>query len=83
MKYIFLIASVFFMMKATAQNCNCGDNFAFMVQHIKKNYVGYTDKINLKTSKRFEHFTDSLQKVASNTSSNKCIAVCRTWLSFF
>jgi hypothetical protein len=54
-----------------------------MVQHIKKNYVGYADKINQKTQKRFEYLTDSLQKVAHNTGSNKCITVCREWLSFF
>lgn len=66
-----------------AQNCNCGDNFAFMVQHIKKNYVGYNDKINLKTSKNFERFTDSLLKIANNTGSSNCIALCRTWLRFF
>lgn len=83
MKYIILLSCFFFTIKGNAQNCNCGENFSFMVQHIKKNYVGYADKLNTKTQKRFEHLTDSLQKVANNTGSNKCIAVCREWLSFF
>ena len=84
MKHL-LVAILFFFLQTDlkAQNCNCGDNFSFMVQRIQKNYVGYKDKVNPKTQKRFDHLTDSLQKVARNTTSNKCIAVCREWLSFF
>lgn len=83
MKYIFLIACLFFTVIARAQNCNCGDNFSSTVKHIQKNYVGYTDKVNPKTQKQFKNLTDSLQKVARNTGSSKCIAVCREWLKFF
>ncbi|WP_029275469.1 hypothetical protein [Pedobacter borealis] len=83
MKKIFYLLLLFPFYNLQAQNCNCGDNFSFMVQHIKKNYVGYADKVNQKTQKRFEYLTDSLQKVAVTTGSNKCIAVCREWLSFF
>ncbi|MDQ0637624.1 hypothetical protein QF042_001189 [Pedobacter sp. W3I1] len=82
-KIIFYLLLLFPFYNLQAQNCNCGDNFSFMVQHIKKNYVGYTDKVNPKTQKRFEYLTDSLQKVARYTASNKCLAVCREWISFF
>lgn len=83
MKYIFAFFFFFVVTKVVAQNCNCGDNFSFMVQHIKKNYVGYADKVSKYNQKKFEYFTDSLQKTADKTESNKCISVCKTWLNFF
>ncbi|MBT2563565.1 hypothetical protein J7E50_04450 [Pedobacter sp. ISL-68] len=83
MKIIYLLLCLFLSINCGAQVCNCSDNFEFMVQRIKKNYVGYNDKVNKLNQKQFEHFTDSLQKIANKTESNKCISLCREWLDFF
>jgi len=83
MKYLLSLFLLLAVIKAKAQNCNCGDNFSFMVERIKKNYVGYPDKITKENRKQFEVFTDSLQQIANKTESNKCISLCNEWLNFF
>ncbi|MFD2288975.1 hypothetical protein GJU39_15015 [Pedobacter petrophilus] len=83
MKYLFLIVGVFFTIKASAQNCNCGDNFKYLTDRISKNYVGYADKVTPSNSQKFAKFTDSLQQVANKANPYKCIGICREWLDFF
>jgi len=82
-KNIFYLLLLFPFYNLQAQNCNCGDNFSFMVQHIKKNYVGFNDKVIKHNQQQFDHLTDSIQKVAKNTGINKCISLCKEWLDFF
>lgn len=74
---------VFAFFSSKAQNCNCGDNFRFVVERIKKNYVGYKDKVNVSNKYKFERFTDSLQNEANKAPKYQCLPVLRTWLSFF
>ncbi|MCX2432658.1 S41 family peptidase [Pedobacter sp. GR22-10] len=81
-----LLGFFFLMFTVTclkAQNCNCGDNFAFLTQRISKNYVGYTDKITPSNSKQFAKFTDSLQQIANRSNAYQCLSLCREWLDFF
>ncbi|OWK70098.1 S41 family peptidase [Pedobacter sp. AJM] len=81
-----LLGFFFLMFTVTclkAQNCNCGDNFAFLTQRISKNYVGYTDKVTPSNSKQFAKFTDSLQQIANRSNAYQCLSLCREWLDFF
>lgn len=66
-----------------AQNCNCSDNFKFLVEKVKKNYVGYSDKINKSNQQQFNVFTDSLQKIANSAEKMKCFDICAEWLTYF
>jgi len=68
---------------AKAQNCNCDENFHFVVEKLKKNYIGYTDKINSSNRIKFEQFTDSLQYAASKSNSYQCLGLIRKWIEFF
>ncbi|MBO9676396.1 MAG: hypothetical protein J7577_23345 [Sphingobacteriaceae bacterium] len=74
---------IFTFFSSKAQDCNCGDNFKFVVERIKKNYPGYSDKVNISDKSKFERFTDSLQSEANKAPKFQCLPVLRTWLSFF
>lgn len=84
MKYIYIL---FFLLLYTldlnAQNCNCGNNFKYLVKKIEKNYVGFSDKVNATNKQRFQKFTDSLQKIADQSNPYKCLSISREWLAFF
>ena len=84
MRYI--LTTIFFIvisLTSFAQNCNCGENFRSMVDKVKKNYVGYPDKIKSDNFLKFQNFTDSLQKISISSNPYECINICREWLSFF
>ncbi|MBT2563567.1 hypothetical protein J7E50_04460 [Pedobacter sp. ISL-68] len=82
-KNIFYLLLLFPFYNLQAQNCNCGDNFSYLTNRITKNYVGYADKVTPANSQHFKKFTDSLQQVANQANSYKCLSLCREWLSFF
>ena len=82
-KYIILFFLLLFCYKSNAQNCNCSDNFNYLVKRIEKNYIGYSDKINSINKSNFKKFTDSLKSEAANSNSYKCLSICREWLDFF
>ncbi|MFB6454992.1 S41 family peptidase [Chitinophaga sp. Hz27] len=65
------------------QNCNCANDFRFMTEKVKENYVGYFDKVTAANLKRFNHYTDSLQDVAAHSDTHECLFVLRAWLRFF
>lgn len=83
MKCIYFLLFLLLATTTQAQNCNCSENFNFMVLRIKKNYVGYPDKITKENQKQFYAFTDSLLQVARKTEINKCLSLCKEWLDFF
>jgi Peptidase family S41 len=86
LKYVRNLIPLFFVLiffSSKAQNCNCGDNFKFVVERIKKNYPGYSDKVNFSNKNKFERFTDSLQNEANKAATYQCLPVLRTWLAFF
>lgn len=83
MKYIYFLLFLLFTDPSQAQNCNCSNNFNFMVKRIKKNYAGYNDMVLKNNQKQFDRFTDSLQQVAKITNRDKCISLCKEWLDFF
>lgn len=66
-----------------AQNCNCADNFNFLVEKIKNNYVGYKDKVNQSNQGKFNLFTDSLRNIANSAEKMSCLDICTEWLTFF
>ncbi|RLJ75158.1 peptidase S41-like protein [Pedobacter alluvionis] len=74
---------VFAFFSSKAQNCNCRDNLKFMIERVKKNYVGYSDKVNSSNKNSFEIFTDSLLQESSAAPSYQCLPILRKWLSFF
>lgn len=79
----FLLIFLLISYKVSAQNCNCGENFKFLVNKIEKNYVGFNDKVTNKNRDRYQKFTDSLQVIAAQSNSYKCLITCREWLAFF
>jgi hypothetical protein len=83
MKKIFTLSLILIPYLSMAQNCNCSDNFKFIVERIKNNYVGYGDKVTSANQKYFDHYTDSLQKIADVTDRSQCKDVWKEWLSFF
>lgn len=78
-----LIILLIISFSSNAQNCNCGENFKFMVEKIQKNYIGYNDKINSSNQEKFTRLTDSLQKVANNAGNYQCLPIFREWISYF
>jgi len=84
MKYIVCFLCLFlFTINLSAQNCNCDDNFRFLTDKIKRNYIGYPDKVNSSNQFQFQKFTDSLQHIASVSNPYRCLSLIREWLSFF
>lgn len=83
MKKYTLAILMFFGLGAKAQDCSCATNFNYMVEKVKKNYVGYSDKITVSNKKKFDLFTDSLLSVAKKSDRYECSSVLREWLSFF
>ncbi|WP_175634233.1 S41 family peptidase [Pedobacter ghigonis] len=84
MKYIYpLFFFLLYFLDSNAQNCNCGSNFQYLVKKIEKNYVGFSDKVTPANKKRFQKFTDSLQKIADQSNPYKCLSISREWLAFF
>ena len=77
---LFLILCAF---TVKGQNCNCANDFRFMTEKVKNNYVGYYDKVNEATISRFKQYTDSLQQVAARSDTHECLFVLRAWLHFF
>ncbi|MBV7529434.1 S41 family peptidase [Chitinophaga sp. sic0106] len=65
------------------QDCNCGNDFRFMVQKVQHNYAGYDDKVTPSNQQRFAELTDSLRQVADQSDTYQCLGVMRTWLRFF
>lgn len=84
MKYIYLVTFFFILSYSLkAQNCSCGENFSQLTEKIRKNYVGYSDKVNFSNHDQFQKFTDSLQKIASVSDAYRCMSLSREWLAFF
>lgn len=82
-KRILILILVLLPFLASAQTCNCNDNFKSLVEKIKNNYVGYKDKVNASNQQRFAVFTDSLQEIAKSSDKMNCFDICAEWLSFF
>lgn len=83
MKKIFILILILLPFFSDAQSCNCSENFKFLVEKIRNNYVGYKDKVKASNQQQFNVFTDSLQKVANSSDINECKDIYLKWLSFF
>lgn len=77
---ILLQSSIF----VNSQNCNCLENFNFLVTKISNDYAGFNDKVNASTINDYNSYTESLRKKASDISSIKrCELLLDKWLEFF
>jgi Peptidase family S41 len=83
MKKYIIILLLFFAQGVKAQDCTCATNFKYMVEKVKKNYVGYNDKVTVVNEKKFDLFTDSLLLVAKKSDQYECSSILREWLGFF
>ncbi|MBB5624076.1 hypothetical protein HDE69_005173 [Pedobacter cryoconitis] len=83
MKKIFILILVLIPFFSEAQTCNCSENFKFLVERIKNNYVGYKDKIKTSNQRQFDFFTDSLQNLAMRSNTIDCRDIYLKWLAFF
>jgi hypothetical protein len=82
-KNFIVLILVIISFSAGAQNCGCADNLKFVIARVKKNYVGYNDKVNHSNKGRFQAFTDSLLKESDKAPTYQCLQILRQWLSFF
>lgn len=82
-KYLFCIILFFSLEKIHGQECNCEINFKFMIEKVKKNYVGYKDKVTILNQNKLDFFTDSLYKVAKKADKYECTSICQQWIGFF
>lgn len=81
--FLFIYAMVFVNSKVLAQNCDCLANFDYLVSKVKKNYVGYKDKVRPDTQKEFDQLTAHLRSQAKLMGTKNCIPVLKPWVDFF
>lgn len=68
---------------ARGADCNCEQNFSYLVKKVTENYPGFSDKVTGSNQAAFRHFTDSLMKRAAGASEEDCHGIMNAWLSFF
>ena len=85
MKTIFSAISIFLLpVFATAQSCNCTEQFDWLRQKLALNYSGYRDKVTPQSQAEFDRHTAGFQpKVATATSDTACLRVMTEWARWF
>lgn len=77
--YLFLITLL-----SKGQNCNCTENFSFLVTTIENDYSGFNDKVNEITRDKYNEWTASYrQRVKETNSTFRCTMLLNKWLEFF
>ncbi len=65
-------------------SCNCNLNLDFIIDKVTHNYAGYRDKVNSKTTVRYNAMVDSLKTAAAASKSLKeCFGILNTYRLFF
>lgn len=67
-----------------AQDCQCSDEFQFLIRYMEKNYAGYRDKAM--GEKRFSYDSvtaDLVTRAATVRKPAFCVALMKEWLGFF
>lgn len=76
----FLLLSFHF---ASAQSCNCQQDFAFVRQHMEKNHPGFNSDIKNPNQPAYKAFVQSLEKkIAADPNSKYCIAYLKQYLFY-
>jgi hypothetical protein len=68
----------------SAQDCQCSDEFQFLIRYMEKNYAGYRDKAM--GEKRFSYDSvtaDLVTRAATVRKPAFCVALMKEWLGFF
>ncbi len=65
------------------RHCNCAKDFAYVVQTVETNYVGYADKIAGKETQLAAYTQDLRVKAETEHTSVACLSLVYQWLSFF
>lgn len=86
-KYLNGKLAIFFFMNAAilnGQSCGCSENLEFVMGKMKKNYIGYTDKLKKTDPMMVTKLTDSLISLSVNLKNEmECFNIIHQWLSIF
>ncbi|MBB5635584.1 hypothetical protein HDE68_001472 [Pedobacter cryoconitis] len=82
---LFSILLIFLVNVETfAQNCNCAEEFQYVKDKIEKNYAGFRDKVNPKTSAAYQKYSAQVLERSKNiTSAPYCVNLINEWIGFF
>lgn len=68
---------------ASAQTCNCQQDFTFVRQHMEKNHPGFASDIKDPNQPKYKAFVQSLEKkMAADPNSKYCIAYLKQYLFY-
>jgi hypothetical protein len=85
MKHLIII--IVFALQLTAingQNCDCLENFDFLVDKLSKDYAGFQDKVNNSNRKEYNKFILAYRNQAKQIHSLKrCELLLSKWLEYF
>ena len=77
---MFLLLSYF----VNGQNCNCEQEFNFLVNKIENDYAGFQDKVNNKNIESYKLFTENIRIQSRKTNSFlRCTIILEQWLKYF
>lgn len=84
MKVNFLLICVLLLHAiASAQDCNCLQEFTFVRQHMEKNHPGFNSDIKDPQQPAYKAFVQSLeQKMSQDTSGKYCIAFLKQYMLY-
>jgi len=84
-KAVFLFSVLLgFAWELCAQDCQCSDEFQFLIRYMERNYAGYRDKAM--GEKRFSYDSvtaDVVTRAATVGRPVFCVALMKEWLEFF
>jgi Peptidase family S41 len=68
----------------SAQDCQCPDEFQFLIRYMEKNYAGYRDKAMGEKRFAYDSVTaDMVTRAATVRKPAFCVALMKEWLVFF
>lgn len=84
MRQLLLIMLFFNGFLVYGQNCDCSKEFDYLVKKVESDYAGFKDKVNSKTIKEYNKYTESYRAQAQKIRSfKKCTMFFDDWLRFF
>lgn len=66
-----------------SQDCNCLEDFEYLVAKTEANYIGYYIKVTPQSKPDYEKFTSTHRQKAKVSSNEECIFILREWLDYF
>jgi len=83
-KSILIICLLQIALLCKGQNCNCTENFSFLVTTIENDYSGFNDKVKESNKVDYNEWTKSFRLKAKETNSTfRCTMLLNKWLEFF